>query len=176
MKNLLVVALLLSLTLSNCVHQRTSKAKPPINERVLEIDYDFGGGYPGGSTTLRITSDSSVYFSDWYANGTCELSIKTSNEKWNKLTANLNLAEFDKIPNARAEREKDGLDTRLYIKTSVRTHSLIINLNTVGRYTVADNLFKEVAYQADKMGKHAFLVKIGHGPPKPASIKLHSPY
>ncbi len=159
MKNLSVAILLFCIITPTGVSQQIPKAKPEINEKVLEVYYNHGGGEPGGSTGLHVKPESTSYSFKWYGLPSIELNIKTNTSEWNKLVSQVNLAEFDKIPNGPREREVDGIDTRICILTPVKIHTLIIDPNTIKRYSSANNLLTKLQYLVSQMDKRAALSK-----------------
>lgn len=158
MKNSLTIVILLCSQLAVC--QQSLKNPSTGYERVLEITYDNGGGEPGGSITLNIRPDSTFYFSNTQQGRAIKkLNAKTHIANWNKLTTKLNLAEFDKTPNGQQQREVDGIDTRIYIKTSKKTHTLIADQHIIKNYRSVDNLIKELQSQINQLDKKAAILK-----------------
>jgi len=158
MKNSLTIVILLCSQLAVC--QQSLKNPPTGNERVLEITYDTGGGEPGGSITLNVRPDSTFYFSNTQQGRRIKkLDVKTTITSWNKLINVLNLVEFDKTPNGQRQREVDGIDTRIYIKTSKKNHLLIVDPAIIKNHNSVNQLIASLTDQLKKAEQKAIVLK-----------------
>ena len=86
-------------------------------EQILEVEYLNTGSEMGGYFVFKITKDSIKYYSD---------GKKTDMTFWKKLTASINLSDFDNSPQAKGASSTDGIDHVLTIKTSKGIHSIIL--------------------------------------------------
>jgi hypothetical protein len=148
-----VIILFLLLWLQTGICQKSNKSAPQKPYRILEIDYDNGGGEPGFSITLRIRPDSTFYCSNTfnYRRVKKKLDIKTQTQNWNKLISLLNLSEFDKTPSGQRQRDVDGIDTRIYIKTSDKIHFLIVDKHLIKNYKSVNDLLTQLLNQVREL-------------------------
>jgi hypothetical protein len=127
MKGLLSILFVLFGMHAYCQNKSDSLANG--NEKILEIDYDFGGGRFTDNVLLKISQDSTSCKAERGYNPQIgryknyfTRTKKTDRKVWNSLISAINLSSFDTIKKVRSVREIDGGDTEISIKTSKKIH------------------------------------------------------
>jgi len=133
MKSTLMLIVCLFLIKTNCYSQQTTNELENINkERIISISFFSGGGKWSGTTKLKITADSVIFYSvkhklkskDWE---TRSIKEKTIYKTWIAITNNVDLNIFKNLKDGENRNQLDLPDTGITVQTSEKTYSHIID-------------------------------------------------